>query len=200
MPDRDANGAIAFFRKLLGLFDRIMGKVEWFILMIAAIAAIVVMFVVSADALGRYLFNKPLIITHDLVSRYLLPIIMLSMAGAVLRKARHISVDLFAMMMPQRLYRLLLGISLAVAVPIFWIMARRVAHTALQSFEQGKVTLGLVPWPIWIEQAIYAVCMGLLVLRLFQIALANLASAVLNAPDIGISLVNEHDDPVEEAI
>ena len=125
---------------------------------------------------------------------------MLSTASLVLRQARHISVDLFATLIPTRLYQFLLGLSMAIAVPIFWIMTYRVAHGAIESFEQGKVALGLVPWPAWVEQAIYAVCMGLLVVRLLHIALANTAAAIFADPTIGISLVNEHDDEMEESI
>ncbi|WBU52053.1 TRAP transporter small permease [Paracoccus sp. SCSIO 75233] len=200
MAKNSTSGLISFSRKILGLIDSFMGKIESVILTIAAVAALLAMCVISLDALGRYLFNQPLIITIDLISRYLLPIIMLSTASVVLRQSKHISVDLFAMLLPYRLYLLLLGIGMLVAVPVFWIMAWRVAHSAAQSFEAGSVTYGLIPWPIWVEQAIYAVCIGLLEIRIVQVAIANLFAAITGETSIGIPLVNAHDDPLEEGV
>ncbi|WP_108262422.1 TRAP transporter small permease [Mangrovicoccus ximenensis] len=187
-------------RRAVDAVDAFLGWIEKGVWTLAALMALVVMCVVSADALGRYLFNAPLIVTMDLVSRYLLPIIMLAVASLALRHARHISVDLFAMLIPRRIHLFLLGIGLAMAVPMFWIMTWRVAHSAIESFEAGRVTYGLIPWPIWAEQAIYAVCMGLILLRLVHIAAANLLAAALDDPEMGFQLINSHEHPEEESI
>lgn len=193
-------GAASLLQRFFNAFDSVMGKIEALVLSIAALVALVVMVVVSADAIGRYLFNQPLIITMDLVSRYLLPIIMLATASLVLRQARHISVDLFATLLPRRLHLLLLGIAMVLAIPVFWIMTWRVSLGAIESFEAGKVAYGLIPWPLWAEQAIYAVCMGLLLIRVVHIALANIAEAILPGCRVGHRLINSHEHSVEESI
>lgn len=189
-----------FLRTLLGLFDRFLMKIESLIFGFAACVLIFVTCIVAADALGRYLFNKPLFFTLELVSHFLLPIIMLMSAGLVLRSSRHISVDLFASMMPARLYLGLTGLALGAVVPVFWIMTYRVALTSYEKFEQGVSAIGVVPWPLWIEPAIYTLCMGLLTARLFHMAVTNLSAAVTGETNIGISLLHSHDQPLEESL
>lgn len=187
-------------RTLLTLFDRLLTRIEKLVLGLAICAIFVAMFLISADALGRYLFNKPVFFTVDLVSYFLLPVIMLMSAGLVLRRAGHISVDLFASKMPLRFYQSLAGLALAAAIPIFGVMTYRVGFNSLESFEQGKVAMGIVPWPLWIEHAIYATAMGLMTLRLFHMAMANITAAITGESDIGISMIHSHDSPLEESV
>lgn len=197
---KDIESHAPVLKKLLDRIDRILTVAERGVLAVAAVTVLIVMAIIATDALGRYFFNKPLIFTIDLVTRYLLPIIMLMSTGMVLRRAQHISVDLFATMIPVRFYQLLIGIGLLVTGTIFWIMAYRVGHASVDSFQQGKTSFGLIAWPIWLEQAIYAFCLGLMMVRLIHVAMTNILAAVLGVPEIGISIAHQHDDPLEEAL
>lgn len=189
-----------FLRTSLDVVDRFLNKLEKLVIGFTACVIIVVMFIVAADALGRYFFNKPLFFTVDLVSHYLLPIMMLMSAGLVLRRAKHISVDLFVSIMPPRLFQALSGLALAATLVVLGIMTYRLGITAMDSFEHGKVAAGIIPWPLWIEHTVYAVCMGLLALRTCHMAVSNLAAAVTGQPDLGISLIHTHESPLEESI
>lgn len=182
----------------LDLLDRVLLSIEKVLLNITVVALIGVMLLVASDALGRYFFNKPIVITIFFVSHYVLPLLMLLPASYVLRRAKHISVDLFASMMPVRLNQGLIGLALLLVLPILWIMAYRVGHAGYESFRDGKVAYGLIAWPFWVEQAIYCVCFAMLTARTLQVALANIVSALGGDETTAISLLNKHDSPMEE--
>lgn len=198
MTQPKTNGLVMALKRALDWIDGILSKLELGVTAFVPCVLVFTMFLISADALGRYLFNKPLFFTLDLVSHFFLPIIMLMVAGLVLRQARHISVDMFASLLPTRLYQAVLGICLAATVPVFWMMTYRVALKSAESFENDVVALGLIPWPFWVEQAIYAVCMGLLTARLFYVAATNLLAAASGRSEIGLSLLPDHEAPVEQ--
>jgi TRAP-type mannitol/chloroaromatic compound transport system permease small subunit len=177
-------------RDFLHLLDRLLSAIESVAICMVALVLIACMCLIATDALGRYLFNSPLVFTVDLVSRYLLPIIMLLPASRVLRRAGHISVDLFSAVMPVRAFQALIGLSLMATVPVIWVMTYRITHSSIESYVQGKVSFGLIPWPLWAEQAIYAFLLGLLTVRLVHVAATNLVAAISGETDIGISMLN----------
>ncbi|MEZ5649950.1 MAG: TRAP transporter small permease subunit [Burkholderiaceae bacterium] len=192
-------GAPAALSGLLGAVDRGLSAIER--TMIGLVVAVVVasMFLVAADALGRYLFNRPVIFTVELVSHYLLPIVMLLPASYVLRRGGHISVDMFALAMPVRLFQALYGMSLLAVAPVVWIMATHVTSASIESFQQGKVSFGLIPWPLWAEQGIYVAILWLVFARLLHVAITNILAAVTGHAELGISALNSHDSPLEQA-
>ncbi len=184
--------------KGLDAFDQLTFKIENGVRVIVVVVTVFVMFLISCDALARYLFNAPLFFTLDLVSHFLLPMIMLISAGSLLRRARHISVDFFAGLLPFRLYQFLIGVCFVAMLPVFWVMTIKVVEKSYESFVNDIVAIGIVPWPFWVEQAIYAVCLGILAMRVLHIALTNLVAALSGNAEMGVSLLPNHDHAEEE--
>lgn len=184
----------------LDTIDRGLNLVEKSLVMFAAATAGFVMCVVSADALGRYFFNSPLAFTIEMVSRFLLPIIMLLVASRVLRKGDHISVDLFAEMMPKRLYYLCMSLGMLASAAVVWIMLAEAAEKALTDFERGKTSFGIIPWPLWVEPAIYSVCLLVLFARLLHIAGTNIAATATGDPAYALSRPHTHETPEQETL
>ncbi|AJE49117.1 TRAP transporter small permease [Celeribacter indicus] len=185
-----------------GVLDTAVRQVETVLLYLLCLVLFVMMVLIAADALGRYSMNRPLTFTVDLVTMYLLPAAMLLPAGLVLRRGGHIGVDLFAMMMPRRLYHALIGLGLLASAPIFWIMTHRIALMASDSLSQKLVATGMVPWPIWAEQAIFALAMGLFTLRALHIGVSQLVAAVTGDSAQAISILPDGDtrEHSEEAV
>lgn len=185
---------------LLRIYDRVISAIENALMLAVVLVMLVVMVLVSADGLGRYLFNKPVYFTVDLVSHYLLPVLLLLPASFVFRRAGHISVDIFALALPQRLFRALIGLATAAVVPVIWVMSSRVLQSSIESFEMGQVTAGLIPWPLWAEKAVYAVGVGLLTARVIHVSLSNLWGAISKDDAAVVDMINHHESPLEEAI
>ena len=180
--------------------DRTLAAVETAVMAAVVAGLFVIMAFVAADAALRYSLNRPLIFSYDLVQMYLLPAVMLLPAGYVLRRGGHISVDLFALMMPERLRRLLFGITLLAAAPVFGIMVWRIAGTTRHSYEAGLVTTGMINWPIWAHEIVFVFVTLGIVLRLVHLGLADLVAFATGREGISISILPAHDDPLEESV
>lgn len=201
MSGTRSRGALtAAAAKLFNGADRLLTAIETALMAMIVVVMLGVMVLVAVDGLGRYLFNRPLYFTVDLVSHYLLPILMILPASLVLRRAGHISVDPVATLLPKRLYQALIGLALLATAVVVAIMTWRVLLASTESYTRGKVALGLIPWPLWAEQAIYVFCLGLLAARMLHVAATNLVAGLSGDPEIGISMLNPHDSPQEEAV
>lgn len=198
MSEQDVAGRAGMTERVLVKVDGALNSLEKGLVWLSAITTGFVMCVVSADALGRYLFNSPVVFTIDLVSHFLLPIIMLLASGMVLRRGKHISVDIFANILPVRMYQFFLGAGFIAAAVIFWIMTHRVGETAVANFVQGKRSFGIIPWPLWIEQAIYFVCLGVMMLRFFHVGAVNLSASITGNSELADTLLREHAAHLEE--
>ncbi|PRX10749.1 UNVERIFIED_ORG: TRAP-type C4-dicarboxylate transport system permease small subunit [Martelella mediterranea] len=185
-----------------GPVDRLISVVERGMLWILCGVLFFMMVLISGDAIARYTMNRPFVFTVDLVTLYLLPATMLLPAGMVLRHGGQIGVDLFAMMMPRRLYSLLVCLGMLAAVPVFWTMTTSITKLARDSWSQDLVATGLVPWPIWSEQAIVALAMGLFTMRALHIALSQLIALVTGNEKAAISILPDDDEReiTEEAV
>ena len=198
MTGQDMSTGSGALERALGAIDTVLTRTERILTIFAAMVTLFVMVIVSAVAVGRYFFNSPLTFTVEMVSRFLLPIMMLLAAGLVLRAGKHISVDLFAAMLPLRVYHALVAAGLYATAAVFWIMATRVGEKALSDFENGKTSFGIIPWPLWIEPAIYFVCLTVMLLRLTHVATANTAAAVTGKAELAISKIDTHEFSLEE--
>lgn len=189
-----------YIARALKVADQILNYIEQAVMAVVTIVLFVIMFLVSLDATLRYTMNSPLTFNFDLVSMYLLPIAMMLPVGFLLRRGGHISVDLFALMMPPRMRQFVLGLGLLAAGPAFWIMTYRIGRSSFESWEKGLVTTGMINWPIWLHQAIYSLAMGVLTARIVHIGITNLTAFALGRDDLEISILPNHDDPMEEAV
>ena len=151
---------------------------------IAGAAIFVVMSIVVVDVARRYLLNKPLPWSYDLISIYLLPLLFFPVLSDTFRLNHHVAVDILYLRMGrtrQRLCRLLTTLTATIVfVPIAWLALDK----AGKSYASGDVLAGTVPWPTWIPPAILAVGFGLLVVRLVLDAVALAASLVGGTPDV----------------
>ncbi|AMN38740.1 TRAP transporter small permease [Rhodoplanes sp. Z2-YC6860] len=130
-----------------GLIERLQ-RVQ---LRLASLALVALMLVTVFDVLLRYLFNKPIRGSYDIVECMLLIFIFHGMAAAFFSR-RNITIDIIDGFIPPRvvaaLIRLADVLSIVVLVLIFWAMIT----PATQIYQYGDVKLdSQIPiWWMWV--------------------------------------------------
>ena len=150
--------ALLAANRWLSMFERSFAVV-------AAGSILFMMAVIVADVGGRYLFNRPLAWAYDIVSIYLLPLMVYLAIADAYRRNQHISVDLLYNLMDlprKRLVRLVATIVVVIAmVPITWLATGE----AVSRYRNDVVIAGSILWPTWIPAFFLAVGGALLILR-----------------------------------
>lgn len=141
----------------------------WFELWLARFAAVVtllVMLVIVADVVGRYVFAHPLGWVYDIVSIYFINLVLYFMASETLRTGAHIALDLRLRVLPAAVWQGLRVLAwLAVAAALAW-SAWTIGVTSFDSLLAGDVHPGLYEWPVWLEKAIVALGLAMLTCRI----------------------------------
>ncbi len=172
VADRPAS---AWAPALLAL-HRSVSLVERGLVALAAVAVFAMMLVLVVDVGGRYLFNRPLAWSYDVISIYMLPLVVYLAIADAYRRNQHISVDLIYNSLGRtgkRLVRLLAAvIVVAVMSPIAWLAAGQ----AITRYENKVVISGSILWPTWIPALFLAAGAGLLIVRALVDGLALAAA------------------------
>lgn len=167
---------------------------------LVCVIMMVVMVLISADAVSRYALNSPLTFTFDAVTMYFLPALLFLPLSMTLRRGGHITVDLFANMLPRRVYFVLIGLAMMASVFVVGIMAKMVVEKAYESWDSGLIVTGLYAWPVWIGEAIVGLSLTILTARLLHVGLSNLIEGIVGTPGMAIPLLHSPGEPLEEAI
>lgn len=151
---------------MLDFLDRGLGWLEKILYVGAALALAAMLVSITADAMGRFLFNRPVMGVYEVNEMYLLPaVVYLSIARAQ-RFNEHIAVDVFVAPMRPGLRRLLLGVGRLLALGLFVAIAYRTGEMAHRQFIRGNVTSGSILLPAWIGWAVVSVGCAAMSLRL----------------------------------
>ena len=149
--------------KWLAIADNGLGSVINGAALISAILVLVLMILVTADIIGRYVFSKPVPMTYEIGSFLMVFIVFLGI-GYTQRMKAHIRVEFFTLRLPPRikagldLLALTLGFILYVAI---FYQGMKWSYT---SFQVGDYVAGLVNLPRWPSQ--FAIPLGALLLSL----------------------------------
>src|SRR5690606_22888032 len=90
-------------KKAAQLFD----KIDYAFFFVAKIAVLIMMFITTADAVMRYLFNQALVGAYHFSEKYLMVIIVFFSLSYVMKMKGHISIDLFKKYLPKKLVKVL---------------------------------------------------------------------------------------------
>lgn len=151
---------------MLDTLDRGLERFEKALYVGAALALAVMMVSITADALGRYLFARPIPGVYEINEMYLLTAtVYLSIARAQ-RRDEHIAVDSIYRRMPILARRLSRGVGRALAAAFFAAVAYKTGEMALRQFAMGNMTSGVVQLPGWIGWFLVCLGSGAMTLRL----------------------------------
>jgi len=179
---------------MLSAIERFMDRVDWGLSRLAAAIVLAVMVMIVCDVAGRYLFGRPLPWVYDIVSIYVLNMVLYFMVSEVLRTQSHIELDLNVRLLPPRAWSVLQAVAwLAVAAAL--ALTTWVAFASmLESWGKGEVHPGLYEWPVWVEKAVVALGLGLITLRILvrcaRFAWHGRDAGVFNTDESAVALEN----------
>lgn len=133
---------------------------------IAALVLMIMMVLLTADALGRYVFLQPVIGTMEITEMYLLGAVAFLPLAALQRENGHVSVSTFQARIPERLRGLFGVVNTGLGLVVFATIALKTAQMAFESFSEGRETAGLISLPVWCGWAIIFIGTLVLCLRL----------------------------------
>ncbi|RYZ11921.1 MAG: TRAP transporter small permease subunit [Comamonadaceae bacterium] len=151
---------------MLASMERALDRVDWLLSRIAALVVLAVMFLIVCDVFGRYAFGRPLPWVYDLVSIYVINLVLYFMASEVLRTQSHIELDLKLRLLPRPVWELLRLAGWLAVAGVLALAAWISCGSMLESLARREVHPGLYEWPVWIEKAAVTLGLGLLTLRI----------------------------------
>jgi TRAP-type C4-dicarboxylate transport system permease small subunit len=144
---------------ILGLFDRLF-------LLVSQIAMVVMMLTISADSLGRYLFNRPLQGSYEFTSLYLMVVITFLAMPATYARGGHIRLGALRPVLARVPGNPFERINALLAALVFGFLAWHAGGEAIGKFVDRDTSFGAIQFPLyWSYVWVPAGC-GLLSLRL----------------------------------
>jgi TRAP-type C4-dicarboxylate transport system permease small subunit len=132
---------------------RALGTVIDLLTWIGAAAVMAMMFHVSIDVLGKYLFNAPLPATLEITSHYYMVACVFLPLGLVERQNLHISVEILTSNLPGAVERFFIFVAMIASLLYFGVMTYRTWFDALDKYSVGAFIMGstsAVPtWPTY---------------------------------------------------
>lgn len=131
--------------------ERPLAAVDRAFLFVAQSAIALMMIAVSCDALGRYLFNRPLQGTYEFVSLYLMvAITFLGMPGVYARGGQ-IRLDALGALLAAVPGRIPERINALVGCAVFAVAAWVSTGVAVEKFVERDATFGVISFPLYLS-------------------------------------------------
>ena len=132
------------------LIGRWLSRVIDLTTILSGLAIALMMFHVTADVVGRYLFNTPLPGTLTVVAYYYMLIAAFLPLAFAEQKNAHISVEVVTDMMPAFLQKHLAGLVLLLSASVFGLLTARTWQEARTKHDIGAmVSQGDAALPVW---------------------------------------------------
>jgi TRAP-type C4-dicarboxylate transport system permease small subunit len=130
------------------VFDRFVG-----ILTGVAVGLLVpMMFLVTGDVIGRYVFNSPIPAVFEINSHFLMVMVVFFPLAYVHHKKEHVFVTLFTDRLPSGGKAFLEGISAILGLTVYGLMGWYGLEKAVQSTRLLEFIPGIVDVPVWISK------------------------------------------------
>ncbi|MEQ9036958.1 MAG: TRAP transporter small permease [Silicimonas sp.] len=153
--------------------DQWLSRLEYALVVGAALSVFTMMLVTSVDVLMRYAFNSPLSWAYDLIVHYLLRTAFLFGFAWCLSAGHHICVDFFARFLNGRVYHLFQFVGAMLGAALFGFAAWFGAHETFSAWQNNDVFFGVVPWPAWLSDIVVPLGLAPLAMRCVHLAIAN---------------------------
>jgi len=155
---------------------RALARIEALFAALAALILLFVMAAVSVDVVMRYVFNRPLGWTYDLISLYLMTALFYLVLSRTFAEGAHISVDILEGRFPPAVRRVCHFVVDLLSAGLFAVITWLVAGRSLDDYVTGAATAGEVLWPTWLSEVLVPIGTALLTARLLLHAALHLGS------------------------
>jgi len=149
---------------LLTNIARVQDSTERVASHIAGATLVVLMLLVFADVVMRYVFNSPIQGAFDAIEMIVIVIAFLALAR-VQALRQHIALELLVQYLSRRAKYVLGLLDVSIGVFIFGLITWRGGIFAWDSWLSGEATYGVVNFPLWPAKVIFVIGFGLLWLR-----------------------------------
>jgi len=151
---------------MLAAVERGLDRLDWLLSRVAAVVILAAMLLISTDVVMRYAFNRPIFWVHDVVSLYILNLVVYFAISEALRAGRHVSLGVRIGLLPRRLAFALRWTAWLVVAAFLglltWICVTATAHSVAIDEAQA----GLVSWPLWLQKGIVTSGLAVVTIRL----------------------------------
>ncbi|WP_163849095.1 TRAP transporter small permease [Pseudooceanicola aestuarii] len=145
--------------RVLGIFDLVFMR-------IAQASLMVMMLSISADALGRYLFNQPLQGSFEFTSLYLMVIVTFLGMPAAYARGGLVRLDVLTAHLARIPWHLSERINTVLGAAVFGFIAWHAGLEAFEKFASRDTTFGVIQFPVYWSYVWVPVGCGVMALRL----------------------------------
>lgn len=146
----------------------LIGRLERATLGAAGLAVVLLMLVISYDAIGRYVFNSPLPWAAEVATNYLMILASYGALSATFQRGDHIHIDLIQRRLSQKLRARMEVIYSLLGAIVFCIIVRGSWKNMVEAFVGKEFVPGYIMWPAWPSHLLIVVGSAVLVLRLLH--------------------------------
>ncbi|MFC4272745.1 TRAP transporter small permease subunit [Sneathiella chungangensis] len=145
--------------------ESIIRRLEQVALTITIGAMIILMIVISLDAVLRYSINSPIQWAADLATYYIMSILIYFALSPTFRSGDHIRITLISAHLPDRMKAISEFMGTTLAAIAFFIIAYGATSHAIDGFFRNEFLPGYIMWPGWLSYLPIAIGAGILCLR-----------------------------------
>ena len=185
---------------MIRAINRALQGIEEVTGLLATLVMFLIMIIAAADVGMRYLFNSPFSWAYDLIALYLMTGLFYFVLSGAFAHHAHVSVDILQHYMTPLQRRLCEIVVCASALLLFAVITYAGAVRALDSYIEGDVLAGLIPWPTWPSIALVPFGAGLLTLRLALHLVAHLGALITGTETIALTPVSGSPEATEREI
>lgn len=131
--------------KFIAIFDRL----EKCLMFFAFVFITLMMLLISADTIGRYVFSKPITGTNEIVTIYLIVAVVYLGLSNTLKHNEHISIDFFANKLPERIRKVLFVITNLLGVLLFFLIFYQSWLITYKAFITSESFVGVITFPMY---------------------------------------------------
>jgi TRAP-type C4-dicarboxylate transport system permease small subunit len=155
---------------VLDQFDRSLRIIERAFDFAAAVALMLMMISIFGDVVSRHVFGQSLVGVHEITEMYLMAAVVFLSVSRAQDLGKHIAVDALVGRLEGRVRSILEAISFSVGFAVLAPISWKALQMTLEHFHEGRVTSGVVEFPIWIGWlAVTVGCLTLSVRLLLQL-------------------------------
>jgi TRAP-type C4-dicarboxylate transport system permease small subunit len=146
-------------------YQSFLGRLESSAEFVAGACLVSTTLIVSADAIGRYVFNSPLRWSSELISLYLLPAIFFLELPVSFARHAHVAVDV-VIQFASPVIKALSGICVHIAgIVLFLLILIANFERMVSAYLTHEIMPGIYLWPIWPSIFILVVGCTLAIIR-----------------------------------
>lgn len=125
--------------------------IERLLFAFSALTLVIMMLLVSADVVARYLFNAPLTFQFELTTQYLMVIVATLSLPWGERQGAFIRLSVIRRFVHPRAAGYLDAANGCIAAAVFFALAWYSGARTLDAWRQGDAIFGVIDWPVWLS-------------------------------------------------